>query len=156
MRVLLAVALSLGACSSGPDEFDGLGKWRFGKTTLGSVHEGRCEPQKLNDGRAATWCYAITPVKIANRATSVDLYFLGTDPDAPLIEIQLHTRGCQEEQLIGWLRTNFGQQLEEHDKKYYWQNKYLFAAAFAPVSPGECEVHFIPVSETSEIARLKK
>jgi len=145
------------ACNSGPDEFDGLGKWRFGKTTLANAkREGRCDPTKLSDGRDATWCYAVTPIKIANRATTVDLYFLGSADDAPLIEIQLHTRGCQEDQLIGWMRTSFGQQLDEHDKKYYWQNKYLFAAAFAPISPGECEVHFVPLSEQSEIARLRK
>jgi hypothetical protein len=147
--------LLLLACNSGPDEFDGIGKWRFNHSTRKDAKEGRCDPTKLSDGREATWCYANTPLKIAGRAANVDLYFLGTDPDGPLIEIQLQIRGCVEDDLIGWMRTSFGEQILQKPKKYYWQNKYLFAAAFAPSEPGRCEVHFLPLSEQSEIARLK-
>jgi hypothetical protein len=152
--VRLALVLLL-ACSSGPDEFDGLGKWRFGRTTLKDAREGRCDPTKLSDGRQATWCYALTPLKIAGRTASVDLYFNGTEPDAPLIEIQLQIRGCVEDNLVGWMRTSFGAQVDQRDKRFYWQNKYLWAAAFAPDEPGRCTVHFLPLSETGEIARLK-
>ena len=155
MRAWLLVVLA--ACGSGtPDEFAGIGKWRFDRSTLADAKEGRCDPTKLSDGRQATWCYALTPLKIAGRAANVDLYFNGTQPDSPLIEIQLQIRGCREDDLVGWMRTNFGEQVGQRDKRFYWQNKYLWAAAFAPDEPGRCTVHFLPLSEASEIARLKE
>jgi hypothetical protein len=143
------------ACGSGEDEYAGLGRYKLGTSTLKDAMGGRCDPTKLDDGRQATWCYALPPYKVGKHAANVDLYFLGTGDDAPLIEILLSIRGCDEDELVGWMRTNFGQQVDQRPKRAYWQNRYLWAAAFVPSEPGRCVVHFLPTSETSEIARLK-
>lgn len=156
MKWALAALLLVAACGGGDDDYAGLGKFRFGTTELKHVKKvARCDPTKASDGRAVTWCYGLTPFKIGKRTAEMDLYFLGADDDAPLIEIQLHVRGCDEEELVGWMRTNFGQQVDERAKRFYWQNKHLWAAALAPSEPGRCEVHFLPLSEATEIARIK-
>jgi hypothetical protein len=155
MRVAIAVAvLALVACNP-DDEYTGIGIWKFGSSTRGNVKTGRCDPTTLTDGRQATWCYFLPPYKIAGRVADLSLYFLGTGDDAPLIEIQLSVRGCIEDDVVAWMRSLFGAPIDERAKRAYWQNKYMWAAAFVPDEPGKCTLHFLPRSETGEIARLK-
>jgi hypothetical protein len=153
--VVLGLLLALAACN-GEDEYTGIGNWRFNHSTRGDVKAGRCDPTTLTDGRHATWCYGLTPYKITNRVAEVSLYFDGTGDDAPLIEIQLQVRGCVEEDIVTWMRTAFGQQIDERPKRAYWENKYLWAAALIPDEPGRCTLHFLPRSEAAEIARIKQ
>jgi hypothetical protein len=150
--VLVAAA---GACDRKDPEFAGLGKWRFTHTTLADVKEGICQPTDLSDGRKATWCFALTPMHLAKRNAEVDLYFLGTDPTAKLIEIQLKVRGCLENELDQWMRHSFGPPIETKGTRGYWKNSFLWAAALMPSEPGRCLVHFLPLSEQSEIDRIK-
>ena len=76
---LLAVALA--ACSSGPPDFSGIGKYQFKKTTLGDVKEGICQPTDIESGtRKATWCFQVQAYKVAGRNAEIDLYFDGTAP----------------------------------------------------------------------------
>jgi len=114
-----------------------------------------CQPTTLTDGRAATWCYANKPFKVGARTADIDLYFLGSEPTAPLIEIQIHVRGCNEDELTGWLRTNFGGQIDQRPKRGYWQNPHMWIGALLPSDPGLCVVHMLPLSEQAEIARIK-
>ncbi len=153
---MIAWAAVVVGCSDKKAEFNGVGKWRFGHSTLKSAKEGICQPTDLNDGRKGTWCFAQTPFKVGKRVADVDLYFLGTDPNAPLIEIQLKVRGCIEEELDAWMRTGFGAPVESKATRGYWKNSFLWAAALMPSEPGRCLVHFLPLSENAEIERIKQ
>jgi hypothetical protein len=42
------------------------------------------------------------------------------------------------------------------DARGYWKNAFLWAAALMPSEPGRCLVHFLPLSENAEIARIKQ
>jgi len=156
-----ALALALvasGACEGRATEFAGVGKWRFTHTTLHDVTDGICQPTDLNDGRKGTWCFAQTPFRIGSGKTNaeVDLYFLGTDPAAKLIELQLKVRGCHEDELDQWMRSAFGPPVDTRSTRGYWKNSFLWAAALMPSEPGRCLVHFLPLSENAEIDRIKR
>jgi len=156
---LVAVALASPGCTGRAPEHDGIGNWRFAHTQLQNIHEGLCQPTDLSDGRKATWCFALPPIRL-DRATrssaDVDLYFLGTEPSAPLIEIQLKVRGCHEDELEQWMRTAFGPPIESKPTRAYWKNSFLWAAALMPSEPGRCLVHVLPLSENAEIDRIKQ
>jgi hypothetical protein len=161
-RTLLgAIALAglvwvAGACSGREPEVSGVGRWRFTHTTLRDVNEGICQPTDLSDGRSGTWCFALTPFKIGGRSADVDLYFLGTEKTARLIEIQLKVRGCHEDELDQWMRSSLGPPIETRSTRGYWKNSFLWAAALLPSEPGRCLVHFLPLSENAEIDRIKQ
>ncbi len=154
LALVLTASLAL-ACTEKPPEFAGVGKYRFTKTTLGDVKDGVCQPTDLSDGRKAMWCFALPPYKVANRVAELDLYFAGTEPTAPLIELQLKVRGCVEADLETWMRQNFGPPIETRNARGYWKNSYLWAAALMPSDVGRCTVHFLPLTEAAEIARIK-
>lgn len=149
------VVLLLVACDSKAAEYTGVGPYRFTHTTRKDIHDGVCQPTDLSDGRKATWCFALPPFKVGKSNADVDLYFLGTEPTAPLIEIQLKVRGCHEDEVESWMRQAFGPPAESKSKVAYWQNSFLWAAALMPSEPGRCLIHFLPLSEASEIARIK-
>jgi len=154
--MLVVAAWLVGAACSGHDpEPSGLGPWRFPHTTRGDIKTGICQPTELNDGRQGTWCFAQTPIRIGARNADVDLYFLGTDPAARLIEIQLKVRGCHEDELDQWMRSGFGPPIETRSTRSYWKNSFLWAAALLPSEPGRCVVHLLPLSENAEIERIK-
>src|SRR5262249_38712800 len=99
------VLAALVACKGREPEPSGVGQWSFTRSTLSDVKHGDCQPTKLFDGRQAVWCFGLTPYKIGKRVAEVDLYFLGTQPDARLIEIQLKVRGCLEDELDQFMRS---------------------------------------------------
>jgi hypothetical protein len=148
--------IALVACASKEPEFSGVGRFRFGHTTLADITDGICQPTDLNDGRKGTWCFAQTPLKLAGSTAEVDLYFHGVEKTAPLIEIQLKVRGCHEDQLEQWMRTSFGAPIDQRPARAYWKNAFLWAAALMPSEPGRCLVHFLPIAENAEIERIKK
>ena len=150
----LLVVLACTACDAAAPEPSGIGTWRFPHTTRGDIKAGVCQPTDLADGRKATWCFAQTPIRIGARTADVDLYFLGGEPTARLIEIQLKVRGCHEDELDQWMRTAFGPPIATKPTRSYWKNSFLWAAALLPSEPGRCLVHLLPVSETAEIARI--
>jgi hypothetical protein len=156
-RALLALFLvTAWGCKQPEPDYTGIGKWRFGTSTLASVdYAPFCQATDLSDGRKATWCFNQTPFKIGTRTAEVDVYFLGTDKNAPLIEIQLLIRGCSESELDQWMRTAFGPPISTRTGRGYWQNKHLWAAALMPSEPGRCRVHMLPLSESGEIQRIK-
>jgi hypothetical protein len=155
IRAAIAVVLATGlACSSKSPEFDGLGPWRFGHTTLKDTG-GLCQPTDVN-GRQYTWCFAQQPLKVAGSTAEVDLYFLGTEPTARLVEIQLKVRGCHEDALDQWLRSAFGPPIQDKPTRGYWKNSFLWIAAMLPSEPGRCLVRALPLSENAEIERIKQ
>jgi hypothetical protein len=175
----LVAALAAGGAAIGCDdrkaEPNGLGPYRFGKTTRAQLTSGVCQPTELTDGRKATWCFALPPIKVGKRVAEVDAYFLGTEPPAlpddatkeqlearkqqlaqlPLIEVQLKVRGCNEDELDRWMRERFGPPIESKSTRQYWKNSFLWAAALMPSEPSRCLVHFLPISENAEIERIK-
>ena len=173
---LLACVASLVACEGRKSEPSGIGYYRFGTTTRASIYDGICQPTELTDGRKATWCFALPPIKVNKRVAEVDAYFLGTEPPAlpegatpeqkaerkaaleklPLIEVQLKVRGCVEDEADRWMRERFGAPIESKSTRQYWKNSFLWAAAFLPSEPGRCVIHFLPLSENAEIERLKQ
>jgi hypothetical protein len=172
----LVLLLVLAACDGRKGEPRGLGPYQFGKMTRASIHDGVCQPTELTDGRKATWCFALPPIKVYKRVAEVDAYFLGSEPPAlppdatpqqkaerkdalaqlPLIEVQLKVRGCVEDELDRWMRERFGPPIETKSTREYWKNSFLWAAAFVPSEPGRCLVHFLPLSENAEIDRIKQ
>ncbi len=150
-------ALAAGPACSKKGDPAGLGPWTFTKTTLGHAKKaGVCQPTELADGRKATWCFGLQPIKAGGRVAELDLYFNGAGDDAKLIEIQLKVRGCVEEDLDRWMRERFGPPFETRSTRNYWKNSFLWAAALLPSEPGRCVVHFLPLSEGSEIERIKQ
>jgi hypothetical protein len=158
--VLVGIAALAGlteaGCHGREAEYDGIGSWRFPHTTRKDITEGLCQPTDLNDGRKGTWCFAQPPIKTGGGIAEVDLYFLGTDKTAELIEIQLKVRGCREDALDQWMRTALGPPIETKPTRGYWKNSHLWAAALLPSEPGRCIVHFLPLSENAEIERIKQ
>jgi hypothetical protein len=154
--VIFTGLAALVACNGKQGEVSGIDSYRFGRTTRGSIHDGICQPTDLNDGRKATWCFALPPFKIGKRNGDVDAYFLGTGNDAPLIELQIKIRGCVEEEASQWMRERFGPPIESKGNREYWKNSFLWAGAFLPDQPGRCIIHFLPLSENAEIDRLKQ
>ena len=151
----VAVLVALAACGGSEPEFAGVGKYRFTHTTLADAKGGRCDPTDLPDGRKGTWCSLLPAYKIGKRAAEVDLYFLGTEPTAKLIEISLNVRGCDENDTDRWMRTNWGPPLEQQGTRAFWKNSYLWAMAEMPSEAGRCRIRFLPLSENAEIDRLK-
>jgi hypothetical protein len=154
--LLLAAALAAGPACEHKGEPAGLGRWTFTRSKLADAGKaGRCQPTELADGRKATWCFGLQPIKAGGRVAEIDLYFGGTADDAKLIEIQLKVRGCVEDDLDRWMRERFGTPFETKATRAYWKNSFLWAAALMPSEPGRCMVHLLPVSEGAEIERIK-
>lgn len=156
MRGLIAAAavLAIAGCDRPSREYAGIGKYQVGKTKLADAR-GRCEPTDLPDGRKGTWCYLNPALSIASRPADVDLYFLGTNPDAPMIELQLDVRGCEPGQLGLWLRERFGEPRETTPTWSYWDNRKLYLIAETPTSSSRCLVRVLPRSEQAEFDRLR-
>lgn len=150
-----AVLLVAAACGTRSPEFDGIGAWRFGHTTLADVTGGLCQPAEVG-GRRYTWCFAQQPITVAGSTAAVDLYFAGTEKTAPLAEIQLKIRGCHEDALDQWLRAAFGPPIENKSTRGYWKNSFLWIGAMLPSDPGRCIVRALPLSENAEIERIKQ
>ncbi len=156
-RALLLLVL-LGACEAKKGQPSGIGKWRVGganPTVRKQAVEGICSKDTTSAGRAVTWCHTMPPMKIANRTATVDLYFDGHGDDGALIEIQLGIRGCVEDDLDRWIRTALGPPVETRATRGFWKNDFMWVAALMPSEPGRCLVHFLPLSETAEIDRIK-
>jgi hypothetical protein len=156
LPLLLLAVLAAGAACGKKGEPAGLGQWTFTRSTLAHGKQaGRCQPTELDDGRKATWCFGLQPIKAGGRVAEVHLYFGGATDDAKLIELQLQVRGCVEEDLDRWMRERFGPPFETRSTRSYWKNSFLWAGALMPSEAGRCLVHFLPLSEGAEIERIK-
>lgn len=157
-RVALATAalslIALPACDRRDRSYAGIGRYQVGKTKLADA-SGRCEPTDLPDGRKGTWCYLQPALTIASRPADVDLYFLGTTPDAPMIELQLDVRGCEPDRLSLWLRERFGAPRTSTPTWTAWDNRKLYLIAETPTDSSRCLIRVLPRSEQAEFERLR-
>ena len=147
-RALLALVV-VAACSR-ETEHAGIGKYRVDNLTLGMAN-GRCDPTDLPDGRKGTWCYGQPKLGLAGMNADVDLYFLGTTPASPVIEVQFQIAGCKEEKLLSWIKTNFGAPVEDRGTKAFWEKRTLYLVA--ELGP-RCLLRMLPKSEEAEFKRL--
>jgi len=156
VRWLAVYALgALVACGDRAPEFSGIGQWRFTDSKLADVKRGKCQPTEVGVGRQGTWCFGNPPYQLGPNNAAVDLYFAGTEPTAPLIQIQLQVRGCDEQALDRWITSNFGPAIERRTARAYWKNAFMWIAAQMPSQPGRCLVDLLPLTEQAEIARIK-
>src|SRR3954469_25706727 len=81
MKRALLLVVCLAACEGRKPEVSGIGPYQFGRTTRANVSDGVCQPTELTDGRKATWCFALPPVKVGKRVAEVDAYFLGQESE---------------------------------------------------------------------------
>ncbi|MEZ4399519.1 MAG: hypothetical protein R3B06_05850 [Kofleriaceae bacterium] len=151
----VGLVLAVGACGKREPQYTGIGPYRVDKLQLKDA-KGRCEPTDLPDGRKGTWCFLLPDMIVAGRPASVDLYFLGVEPTAPVIEIQLQIKGCHEDELGMWLRSRFGQPSEARPTWLAWQNRKIFVVGELPTSPGRCMVRVLPAREQTEFERLRR
>ena len=141
-------------CSSKSGDYTGIGPYRVDRTKLKDA-TGRCEPTDLPDGRKGTWCYLQPELRLAGAPAAVDLYFAGSEPTAPVIEIQLQVRGCNESDVSMWLRKSFGAPTEERATWVAWETSKLYVIGELPSAPGRCLVRALPRSERAEFERLR-
>lgn len=147
---LLALAMLAAAGCSRKPELGGIGPYNVNKLTLAKA-TGRCDPTDLPDGRKGTWCYAQPKLAIAGMNADVDLYFAGTEPTSPVIEVQFQIAGCKDERLLSWLKRNFGAPSEERPLKVFWDKPALYLVG--ELGP-RCLVRVLPRSEAAEYQRL--
>jgi len=151
----LSLAALLGtACAPDKAEYSGIGPYSVKRTKLHNA-TGRCEPTELPDGRKGSWCSLQPRLTVGGRPADVDLYFLGVEPGAPLIEIQLEVRGCHDDALSLYLRKSFGDPVEDHGTWLAWKNANVFVIGLIPSDPGACRVRVFPLSEQPEIDRVR-
>ena len=155
---LVLVVAATGACDKRKPEAGGVGPWRFSIAKRSNVKSGRCDPHPHEDGRVLTWCYGGAAYEIAGRPAELALYFNGPPDkmDAPLVEIQLEIRGCNELELDRWLRKTYGNPVETKGTVSFFQNSFLWVSAQMPSTPGRCRVRVLPLSEGPEIQRVKQ
>lgn len=156
LAIVAALLLVVSACDKRRPEPGGFGPWSFSKSKRKNVKTGRCDPHNAEDGRAMTWCYGGTAYQLGARPAELDLYFLGTGDDAPLVEIQMKIRGCHDQELDSFMKREYGNPIATSGPVTYFQSSFLWAASIIPSAPGRCLVHFLPLSEEAEIARLKQ
>jgi hypothetical protein len=150
---VLAAAAAAAGCKATPAEPAGVGRWDLRTTTLADA-SGHCEPTDLPDGRKGTWCFMQPPLEIGGQGAAVDLYFGGTQPTAPLIELQLKVHACDQEKADAWVRSSFGKPYAWGHGRAFWKNRYLYLALM-PASASRCLIRFFPLSEQKEFERVK-
>jgi hypothetical protein len=151
----LAAAIALAGCGAESSEPAGVGGWDVTRTTLADA-SGRCDPTDLEDGRKGMWCYLQPALKVGEQAAAIDLYFGGTAPTAPVVEIQLQVKACRSEDFDTWMRTSFGNPSERKGNRGLWQNRYLLISADLPGSASRCIVRIFPRSEQAMFERVKR
>jgi hypothetical protein len=147
--VILAV---LAACSERKQEYNGIGQYLLGKTTLadGEIHF-RCQPS----GDKLTWCFGGPDVKIGDQPAAVTLYFNGKTPEAPLAEIALSVRGCDAEKAEKALASALGPPSETGDKQIFWVKKAMFVAGKMRKEGTTCDISFVDPADQARVNELR-
>ena len=142
---------ALASCQRQP-EYSGLGPYMLGETTLayGRQH-ARCQ----EDG-AITWCFGAPPIRLGEQPATVDLYFVGHDDSALLVEIALRVRGCKDKEAEAALVGALGPPTESRNKLRFWKSRASFVAAKLRVSGVACEVSFVDPNDKARIERLER
>lgn len=153
----MAMSLALAAgCSKRETPMDGIGSLKFGKSTLADWGYP-CNPPS----NGQTYCQA-SPlekahfVSLGGQNGAAGALFGGTEPSAPLVEIDILVERCNGPELRGWLRSQFGTPSEETEGAAFWKQKIVFIAAKVPPSTGECKVNFVETKNTARVDKLRE
>lgn len=157
--LIAAALLGLGGCKRSTERVaTGLGNWDVPRATARQVKDGRCDPVKLNDGRAGVWCYALPGPRMGSQAAQVDAYFSdGTaagsavgsaaNLDAPLVELQFSVRACTPTEVDRYLRDRLGVPVQSGQGRAFWENRAILVAADLPDAAGACTIYVFPRRE---------
>jgi len=150
----LGATLLLAGCKR-DHPIDGIGAYRFGKTTLA---DWGYPCQKNENG--TTWCQNNPLEKTHNldlggQTGYLGALFGGTTDDAPLVELELFVDGCDVESLSSWLNREFGAPTETKEGAAFWKRKILFIAASLPPMGTECKINFVDAKNTERIGKLR-
>lgn len=145
LTILLGVA-SL-ACEREAPEIDGYGSFHIGRTTLADGYV--CTP----DGDL-TFCSNNPSPALAGHQTTTDLYFRGSADDAPLVEILVAVRACDESKVQAALREKLGAPTKAEGATRVWTQKSAIVVARLPAEPGVCEISFVAPDETERLRQL--
>jgi hypothetical protein len=138
----------LGGCSR-KAEYNGIGPWQLGETTR-AQSGGICSPEG-----ELTWCHSNPPLTLGDHNATVDLYFAGHEPSAPLVEILLNIPRCTEGALRHWATSNLGKPSEEAGNRLFWSGRHAFIAAQVPAERSRCELNFVAATDAERIAQLR-
>ena len=142
--VLIAAALS--GCRKDND-YNGIGQWVLLNTTLSDA-EGACTPGEI------TFCSHADTLNVGGQPASVNLYFRGSEPTAPLVEIELTTRSCDPNGVGSALFEFLGPPQTRRDKRMFWNAKRAYVSAKLPGRAGRCVVNYVTPEDTKRIAEL--
>jgi hypothetical protein len=150
----LAIGLLLLAsgCKERTQEYNGVGPYMLKKTTLadGQVNF-RCQP---SDPRI-TWCFGGPEVKLGDQPAAVTLYFAGSTPEAPLVEIALAVRACNPESAEKALVAALGPPTESAEKQLFWRKKAMFVSVKLRKEGTSCDVSFVDPADQGRLDELK-
>ena len=151
--VLLAVAVAGGiACKQRQADVNGIGPYVLGTMKLSDAQVlGRCTP----DGDIM-WCFLAREIPLGDQSASVDLYFRGTKPDAPLDEIILEVRACHEEQALAALVKALGEPDESPPRRRIWRRQHAFILGRFRDGETSCQINFVDPSDQKRIDDLRK
>ncbi len=153
LMALGAMILLVGCKREHP--IDGIGAYRFGKTTL---KDWGYACQKNENG--TTWCQnnPLEPrhnLDLGGQTGYLGALFGGTTDDAPLVELELYVNGCNTESLSSWLEREFGGPTERTEGASFWKKKLIFIAALLPTTGSECKVNFVEAKNAERIEKLR-
>lgn len=151
--VLGALALVVASGCKKDSPLDGIGDFRFGKSTLGDWGYA-CQPPE----NGKTFCQA-NPlekshyVSLGGQNASAGAVFAGTEKTAPLEELELYVEACEPEKLRGWLESTFGKTTESSNNAAFWEQKVVLIAA--KLKGPECVVKMVESKNAERVAKLK-
>ncbi|MSP17318.1 MAG: hypothetical protein EXR73_12055 [Myxococcales bacterium] len=151
----VAVALASLACERPPAEVNGVGEYVLGKTLRRDMEgKARCEP--INDGKE-THCMVASSIRLGAQAAQTSLYFQGTAPASPLLEIALTVRVCRLNDAIAALVGALGDPSDGSTEKLrFWRLGRMFVSAKLPAKGGiQCEVNFVTTADKQRVADLE-
>jgi hypothetical protein len=159
LSLLLALALTTTVACKKDRPLDGIGPYRFGKTTLGDWGYA-CNPP---DAKGHIYCQS-NPLerthafKIGERNGEqnalIAATFYSADKTAPLAELELYVDECKVDSLKAWLRSTFGSPTSTSDQKMFWKQRKLFIAAKVPPTATECYITMVEASNSARIDEL--
>ena len=148
--LLLLVAAAAGCKRERP--IDGIGPYRFGKTTLASWGYA-CNPA---DAKGRIFCQSNPLEKthsymLGQQNALIAATFYGGDKTSPLAELELFVADCKVDSLRSWLRSQFGSPSSTTEEKLFWKQRELFIAAKVPPGASDC---YITMVESDNAARI--
>jgi len=144
---IVVIAVSAAGCARKRPAINGIGSWVLLETPLRDA-PGFCSPDTI------TFCSGNGSVSLGGQPASVGLYFRGSQPTSPLVEITLTVRRCDPGALARALVDVLGDPSSRVNHHMMWRGKLAFVAAAVPAPQRRCEVSFVTIEDRPRIAEL--